>query len=191
MAAGLHWLWAGCLAGIGGVAVLRHAWGLPLRSATWNGAGWALLVLAVVLGWQAAGAWGVAVAVLVATVAAFAALAVAGARSPPGRAAPPKRRAHVLPDGAEPLRLVRRLVTFLLVVPGGWLAALALGLGLRALGILLGWGEANANVAALFAVPIAWAMFATIVLMQTRRRSQIATLAFGALAALPLLMMGA
>jgi len=182
-------LWLACLMGAGGVAVLRYAWSRQVRSAGWTGAGWALLLAAVVCGWQQAGAWGVSIVTLIATGAAFVALAVAAARAPQGRTAPVARRSTPLPV-AEPRRIGRRIATFVIVVLGGAGAALMLALALRSLGILSGWGAANANVAALYAVPLVWAGLATALLMQGERRTQIVTIAACLLAALPFLFIG-
>lgn len=181
-------LWLACLMGAGGVAVLRYAWSRPVRSAGWTGAGWALLLAAIVCGWQQAGAWGVSIVTLVATGAAFAALTVAAARAPQRRTAAAARRS--VPPPAEPRRIGRRVVTFLIVVLGGAVAALMLALALRSLGILSGWGAANANVAALYAVPLVWAALATALLMQIERRTQIVTIAACLLAGLPFLFIG-
>ncbi|WP_448662570.1 hypothetical protein ACG3SL_18185 [Sphingomonas sp. CJ20] len=184
-------LWLACAMGAGAVGVLRHAWALPHRSTGWNTLGWALMVASVVAGWQAAGAWGVSVAALVTTGAAFVALAVAGLRAPPARAAASNRRVGMLPQPGEPRRIGRRVATFLLVIPGGLIAALALCLAVRTLGLWSGWGEANAVVAALYTVPLVWAGLATALLMQARRRTQIATLLACVAAGAPFLIPGA
>ncbi|WP_156141030.1 hypothetical protein [Sphingomonas sp. 37zxx] len=176
--------------GVGGVAALRYGWSQPKRSAAINALGWAALIASVGSGWLDSGAWGVAVAALVTMTAAFTALAIAAARSPQGRAASPSRRAGMLPPPGEPRRIGRRVATFVMVVPGGFFASVALALSVRGFGMWLGWGEANANVAALYTVPITWAMLATALLMQTRRRSQITTLLACMLAAIPFVPTG-
>lgn len=191
MEAGAPLLWPAYLAGVGAVGVLRLGWGLPHRSTAWNGAGWGLLLAALLWSGYQAGAWGVSVTTLVTTGAAFVALAVAGLRSPRGRGTAANRRAGMLPQSGEPWQIGRRVATFLLVIPGGCAASVLFGMGMRGLGMLLGWGEANANVAAFYAVPVGWALLATLMLMQARRRDQIATLAVSALAGVPFLVIGA
>ena len=181
-------LWIAAGAGAGGVATLRYAWSLEQRSAAWNGAGWGALVLAAILAAVAAGAWGVAIVGLAATACALALLGEAASRSPPGRAEGSKRRAFLLPEGGEPRRLGRRFVTFLLVMVAGWAVAIGIALSLRGIGMAIGWGEANANVAALFAVPIVWGILACALLMQSRRRTQLATLLVCCVPAAPMLM---
>lgn len=183
-------LWVAGALGAGGVVALRYAWSQPQRSAALNALGWAALVASTWCGWRHSGAWGVSIAALVTMAAAFVALAIAAARSPQGRAASPNRRAGMLPPPGEPRRIGRRFATFLLVVPGGFVASVALCLAVRALGLLLGWHEANANVAALYTVPLASAVLATLLLMQARRRSQITTLLACTLAGTPFLLTG-
>lgn len=184
-------IWAGAGFGIAGVALLRYAWSLPQRSIAWNAAGWGALVVAMVCGALGGGAWGASVAMLVATGAAFVALAIAGVRAPQGRGKASDRRVRMLPQPGEPRRIGRRVVTFLLVIPGGMIAAFALGLVIRGLGEALRWHPADANMAALYMVPFGWAVVATLLLMQERRRSQIVTLLACVLAALPFLLIGA
>ena len=72
---------------------MRFAWSLKHRSAGWNGLGWSMLALAVLLAALAAGAWGMAIAGLAATASALALLADAAMRSPPGRAEAPSGHA--------------------------------------------------------------------------------------------------
>ncbi|TKD49876.1 hypothetical protein [Sphingomonas baiyangensis] len=189
MGSGALPLWIAGLLGAGGVGVLRHAWSLPQRSPGWNAAGWLAIAAAVVVAWGHSGAWGVSVAALVTTTAAFVALGVAGATAPRGRAASSNRRAGMLPQPGEPRHLARRLGTFAIVMPLGFAVALLLGLATRGLGMALGWGEANANVAALFVVPLGWAVLATVLLMQTRRM-QLLTMAGCAILCAPLMLTG-
>ncbi|MBB5710502.1 hypothetical protein [Sphingomonas xinjiangensis] len=178
MNGGAALLWLACGLGVAAVGVLRFAWSLPHRSAAWNSAGWAALAACVLCGGWSAGAWGVSVAALCTMAAAFAVLAVAGWRAPPGKATGSNRRMGMLPEPGEP-HIGRRLVTFLLVMPGGLLAALAIALAVRGSGLALGWGEANANVGGLFAVPLAWGVLCTILLMQARRGQAITLLVCG------------
>jgi hypothetical protein len=188
MAAGMSWLWVACSLGAVAVAVLRYAWSLPRRSTGWNGAGWAILIASVLSGWQGGGAWGVSVAALVTMGAASIALAAAGLSAPKRGPKPSDRGAGMLPPRGEPRRIVRRVITFLLVIPGGLAASIGLGFVMRDLGSASHWSEANANVAALYTVPIAWGVLAVILLMQVRRLSQLVTLLACALASAPFLL---
>lgn len=190
MAGAATLLWLAAALGVAGVAALRFAWSLPRRSAAWNGVGWGLLALSTVGAGMAEGAWGIAVAALFAMAAAALALAVAGIRAPRGRAAASNRRVGLLPEGAEPRRIGRRFGTFALVILAGFAVAVGLAMSVRGFGGLLGWSEANANALALFVVPLAWAVLATVLLMQTRPRSQLATLALCCLPVLPVLLSG-
>jgi hypothetical protein len=76
----------------------------------------------------------------------------------------------------------------MLVIPGGFVASIAVGVAMRGAGTLLGWGEANANVAAIFSVPLSWAVLVVVLLMQVKRRSQALTLLGCALAGTPFLV---
>ena len=176
--------------GASGVAVLRYAWALSRRSVGLNAAGWALLATAVVAGWGGGGAWGVAMASIAARLAACVALAVAGLRSPPGKARSPNRRADMLPEAGEPRRIGRRFGTFAIVILGGLAVSIGLAVALRGLGGALGWNEADTLVLALYLVPLFWAVLATVLLMQARRRSQIATLVLCSLPLIPVLATG-
>jgi hypothetical protein len=184
-------IWAGAIGGALGIALLRFAWSRKQRSHAFNAAGWALLLAGVWLGGAAAGAWGIAMVSLAAIGAACIALAIAGARSPPGRTKASSRRVGLLPEKGEPRRIGRRAVTFLLTIVGGFAVSVGLGLAVRGLGGLLGWSETNANVVALYTVPVAWSLLIFALLMQERRRSQIVTLAVCALPVLPVLISGA
>lgn len=183
-------LWLSALAAISGVAVLREAWALDKRSLGANSAGWALLAAAAGFGGTAAGAWGVAVASLVAMTAAAILLGWAALKAPAGRERASNRRVKMLPEAGEPLRLGRRLATFALVGIAGFAASIALAIGLRWLALAIGWSEANANSLALFAVPLAWGILATILLMQQTRKSQVATLAIASIPLIPALLSG-
>lgn len=183
-------LWIAGLLAAAGVGALRMAWSRPARSLAWNGAGWGLIMLAVLIAGMAAGAWGIAIVSIGPMLVAFAILALAGWRSPAGRAAATNRRANMLPEAGEPWRIRGRLATFLIVIPGGFLAAAALALTLRSAAMLLGWGEANANVMAFFTVPLGWALVATILLMQDRRRAQLGTLLAFGIVGLPTILTG-
>ena len=170
------------VAALGGIALLRLAWGRPDRSLVLVAAGWALLLVGALAGVRLGGAWGLAVATIVAMAAALAVLAVAAATAPAtARAAAPNRRAGVAPDGA-PLALGRRVVTFLIVVPLALATAIAFAIGVRGAALLVGVGEADANAIALFAVPLAWGLLSVTVLMRHSRAAQLATLLLYALA---------
>ncbi|MCL6250038.1 hypothetical protein M3P36_03105 [Altererythrobacter sp. KTW20L] len=97
------------------------------------------------------------------------------------RAAAPVRQAGIAPPG-EPLHLGRRALTFLIVVPLALASSIAFAVGLRAAMVIVGAGAANANALALFAVPLAWGILASVVLMRERRSAQLATLSLYALA---------
>ena len=183
-------VWLACALGVAAVALLRLAWARRRRSARLTGSAWAALAVAVILAWRGEGAWGVAILSMFAMAAALVALAVAGARSPRGREKASDRRAGMLPEAGEPRRIGSRIATFLLVIFGGLVASVGLAIVARGLGILLGWSEADANALAFFALPLAWAALAAILLIQPRRRSQVATLLACALLALPFLASG-
>ena len=184
-------LWIAAALGVAGVAVLRFAWGMPKRSPVANGIGWGLLAVSSIGAALAEGAWGVTVAALCATLAAFAVLAVAGMRSPARKAKGSSRRVGLLPEKGEPRRIGRRVVTFLLTVVAGFAVSVGLGLALRGLGGVLGWGETNANVVALYSVPVVWSVLMFVLLMQKSRRGQIATLLACCVPVLPVLLSGA
>lgn len=184
-------MWIAAALGVAGITLLRFAWSLPRRSAAWNGAGWAALAGAVVAAAVGEGAWGVSIAAMFAMAAACITLAVAGLGSPRGRATASKRRVGMLPEAGEPRRIGRRIGTFALVVVAGFAVSVGMAMAVRGLGDLLGWSEANGNAAALFTVPLAWAVLATVLLMQTRRRGQIVTLALCSLPLVPVLLTGA
>jgi hypothetical protein len=184
-------LWIAVGLGLAGVALLRFSWGRPARSWGLNAAGWALLVAGAVAAALAEGAWGVSVMALVAMGAAMAVLAVAGARSPRGRNGVSNRRVGMLPEAGEPRRIGRRLGTFGLVIGAGFAVSVGLAVAVRGLGGLLGWSEANSNALALFVAPLVWAVLATVLLMQTSRRRQVATLALCCLPLVPVLLGGA
>lgn len=167
------------------VAVLRLSWARPQRSAALNAGGWLLLALSLASGWAYAGAWGVTILSLWTMAAAFVALAVAAWTSPPARRKASNRRAGLLPEAGEPLRLGRRITTFLIVVLAGMVSAVALGLAIRWLSLLTGASEANANVLALFVVPLGWTILAFLILMTESRRRQIAILAAAVATAIP------
>jgi hypothetical protein len=171
----------GALCGGGAVLSLRLAWGLPMRSARRNGMGWGLLLAGLGLGATGAGAWGVAAVTITATATAFLCLAYAGLRARPGKAVASNRRAHMLPEQREPLRIGGRLLSFVLIVPLAMLVALLAGLALRAGAVRLGAGEADGNILSLFGMPLIWALLVSALLLWPRRRRQWAVLGVPAL----------
>lgn len=178
------------LAAIAGVGVLRWSWSHKTRVTALNMLGWGLLLLAAALGGVQAGAWGVAVASLIAMLAAALLLCWAALTSPQGRNKATRRRANVLPDGGEPLRLGGRALTFAVVVIGGLAAAIALGVALRVAALAIGWAEADAIAFALVSVPVTWGILATMLLMQHPRRAQYLTLLAAGVPLLPALLAG-
>jgi hypothetical protein len=183
-------LWLAVTLGVAGVGALRYAWSLPRRSPVANGTGWALLGLATILAAVTDGAWGVSVAALGAMLTAFAILAVAGIRSPEKSAKASNRRVGMLPEQGEPKRIGRRVVTFLLLIVAGFAVSVGLGLAMRGLGSLFGWSESNANVLALYSVPLTWSVLVTAMLMQQTRRSQVLLLLACCIPVLPVLVSG-
>lgn len=156
-----------------GSAVLRFAWSRPRRSLPWNVAGWGLFGLAILAGWLAAGAWGVAVANLWGMGVAMILLSHAALTSPAAAGAKASnRRVNMLPQGGEPLRLVRRIVTFLIVALIAMIVSIGLAMATRSLLIWFAASEANANVAGLFIMPVAWALLSYTLLMEERRMRQ-------------------
>ena len=181
---------AGSVTAVAGVAVLRLAWARPRRSLPLNAIGRILLAAAMVAGWMMAGAWGVSVMTLWAMVAAFVLLAVAAWQSPPARRKASIRRAGMFPEAGEPLQLGQRVATFLIVVLAAMLASLAIAIAVRWLSLLTGASEANANVLALFVVPLAWTILAFLILMTGSRKRQLAIVAISVATVLPALASG-
>ncbi|MFC3214781.1 hypothetical protein [Novosphingobium panipatense] len=103
---------ASALAAVLGVGTLRFAWSRAKRSSVLNTLGWGLLAASVAGGWAGAGAWGSTVSALWAMGAAFVLLAVAALTAPAARSPASNRRAGMLPEGNEPRRTGRRLITF-------------------------------------------------------------------------------
>ena len=166
-------LFAATIASICAAVVLRRAWALPRRSPTWNAVGWGLFGLGAVLGWLAAGAWGSTVAAIGGMAAALSLLAYAAATAPAStNARASNRRVGALPEGGEPRRIGRRIATFLIVVLAAMIVSIGIALATRGLIALSGGGEANANVASFFMMPLAWAVLAFFLLMEERRARQ-------------------
>ncbi len=172
---------AAIIASMGAALVLRRAWSLPRRSLGWNAIGWCLFGLGITLGWIAGGAWGSTIATIGGIGAALLLLAHAAVTAPPATGArASNRRVGALPEGREPFRLGRRIVTFLMVVLAAMIVALGLGLAARGLLAWSGAGEANANVASFFLMPVAWAMLAFFLLLEEERARQWRLLALAA-----------
>jgi hypothetical protein len=164
---------AAASSGAGGGAVLRYAWALTRRSPGWNAAGWGLFALSLVCGWTGAGAWGASIAALFGMSMALLLLGYAAATAPlPTNAKASNRRVGALPEGGEPWRLGRRIGTLLMVMVAALIVALGLALATRGLLAWAGAGEANANVASFYVMPLAWALLAFLLLMEERRARQ-------------------
>lgn len=170
--------------------MLRYAWSQARRRQGPILSGWLLIATGGVLGWEAAGAWGTAVAALFPMLAACLFLAVAALTSAPSKLKASNRRVGLLPEGGEPMRIAGRLLTFALV---GLLAAvLASGIAV-ALGLLLllaGMSEANAYALSLQLMPVIWAALAFAVMMQPSRRGQFKVLALASVPVWPALAAG-
>lgn len=157
-----------------GVGVLRFAWSRPSRSAVLNSLGWAALVTASVLAALHSGAWGISVAALFAMGAALLWLTHAAFVSPSSAGAKvSNRRVRMLPERGEPLEIGRRLATFLLVTIVAALVCTAIAIGLRAVTLLLGGAEADANVMALATMPLAWTILCYALMMKEARAAQL------------------
>lgn len=183
-------LWAGATGAFGGVLLLRISWGRARRSIAFNAAAWALLVAALACGMIAAGAWGVTVVSLCAIGMALLCLAHAGWTAPRGRASASNRRAHMLPERNEPLRLGRRAGTFVLAVPAALIASLIAGLAVRLLCDRAGWREADSNALMLYSMPLIWAVLLVLLLLWPDRRKQAGIVAGPALAGALVLLLG-
>ncbi|OWK30520.1 hypothetical protein [Sphingomonas mucosissima] len=160
-------------ASIVAIGVLRLAWSRPRRSTALNNVGWAMLLAASIIAGVHSGAWGISIAAIFAMAAALLWLAHAALLSPssPG-AKVSNRRVRMLPEGSEPLQLGRRLVTFLMIAVAAALISTAVAIGVRALVLLVGAAEADANVAALAAMPLAWTVLSYVLLMKEAHAAQ-------------------
>ena len=181
-------LWMAAALAIAGVALLRLSWGMPHRSTALNVAGWAVLAAALVVADQAAGEWGVAVAILVATGTAFVALAIAARRPVRKARAKTIRTSH---QGSDKVSSARRSgwMTFVISGPLALGASVLLALAVRALIIGVGGAEADGNVAVLAAVPIAWPLLAFALLMMSHRRTQFSWVIGVAAVSIPFLLL--
>lgn len=187
---GDHLLLLASVAAICAIAVLRMAWARPRRSAALNGLGWGLVVVSVLCGWWAAGAWGTSVAALWSMAAAFVVLSGAALASKPSKAQASNRRVGMLPEGSEPLRLGGRVLTFVLIALICAVFAAGAALAGCALALAGGLARADAYALAFFTMPLAWAGIAYAVLMQPARRGQYKVLALSSLPTWPILAAG-
>ena len=172
------------LLAVGGIAALRLGWGARQRAP--SVAGWAMLAGAVWAGAAAGGAWGITVASLWAMGTALALVGWAAWQAP-APARNPRLSRVATPPARVPLQIGDRLASFAIVTFGGLAASMALALAAHWLTACSGAGEANANVAMLFALPVAWAVLAHL-LMTARRRTQGVTIAACLVTALPALL---
>ena len=165
-------MWAAAAFAVAGVAVLRVSWGKPKRSTPLNIAGWAALVVALVVADSAAGEWGITVAILIATGAAFVALAIAGAKPVRKARARTVRTSH---QGTDEMKSRPRsgLLTFAISGPLALAVSLLVALAVRALIVGAGGAEADGNVAVLATVPIVWPVLAFALLMMSARKAQL------------------
>lgn len=171
----------GSATAMAGIAALRFAWSRSRRSLVWTGGGWGLLAFGALAGAIGAGAWGMAVAALFGMGTALLLLTHAAVTSPVAAGAKASnRRAGMLPQGGEPRYVWRRVVTFFMVVFGAMIVAAGLAIAVRCLLAWAGVGEADANVSALFAMPLACTGLAYALLMETRRARQWRLLAMAA-----------
>lgn len=176
-------------ASVAGVAVLRLAWARPRRSMRLNGVGWAAILLGCVLAALHSGAWGISLVAMTSMAAALLFLGQAGLAAPAGAGRASNRRVRMLPEADEPLQLGRRTVTFLIVSVAAALISTGIAVGSRALALIAGVGEADANVLALAAMPLAWTILSYALLMENTRRAQIKMLLiWAALAAIGLIL---
>ena len=165
-------MWAAAAFAVAGVAVLRVSWGKPKRSTPLNIAGWAALVVALVVADSAAGEWGITVAILIATGAAFVALAIAGAKPVRKARARTVRTSH---QGTDEMKSRPRsgLLTFAITGPLALAVSMLVALAVRALIVGAGGAEADGNVSVLATVPIVWPVLAFALLMMSARKAQL------------------
>ncbi len=142
------------LAIIAGMMLVRLGWGWGWRT---NVAilGWAVVAAGLLADALASGAWGLAIGTTVAMLTALAALLASG-WAMPGRAWRPARERVAAAQAPRPARLMRRVSVFLLVVPAGGVAALALAFGAQAAARRAGVGAADAAACLLLLSPALW-----------------------------------
>lgn len=174
-----------------GVAMLRWAWQLSKRSIAANSIAWSMIAAGCILGWAGEGAWGASLAVLSGMTVAGILLMVAALRSPAGKAVASNRRVGMLPERGEPLRLWRRIYTFVIVALLAGLASISVAILINAMGIMAGMEAADRTATALLLMPLVWAVLAFVLLMQATRKKQILTLLICCLSAIPAFVAGA
>ena len=179
----------GIAAALSAIARLRMSWGMSKRSVAANGAAWLLLATGIVLAGAGVGAWGIAIASLWAMGLAAVFLAIAAWRSGKTPAKANDRRARMLSRGGS-LHLGQRALTFAITVPLAMAASLSLSVGLHWALNALGWRPADAIAVALVAIPMSWALLASILLMQQSRKSQWISLGLTAATAVPAILAG-
>ncbi len=129
-------------------------------------AGWLALGAAAALLTATNGAWGLAVGATASMAMGLLILAHAAWTAPAGRAAATRERQRI-ERPRLPLRLIgRRVLVFVLVVPGGLLASAFLGWAAQHASVTAGWDLANATALALLLAPIAWALMTTWQMLQ-------------------------
>ena len=183
---------AGVGAGLAGVTVLRLSWAQTQRSVPLNTLAWFTLAAGSVLGWLAAGAWGLAVVALSATGAACLLLALAAVEQPRmvRRARTPPREDATMATAVR-TSPARGWATFALAGPLALAVAVTVALAARRLALDWSATEADGNVMVLALVPLVWPLLACALLMSERRHTQLALLAVPlALALIPLLLTG-
>jgi hypothetical protein len=165
-----------------GVLLIRLGWGRDGGGAR-VGLGWALIAIGLgVLAWRD-GAWGLALGGSVATVAAMVALAHAAITAPrPRKTAPLRDSVTTVALHSESWAgLGRRILIFLLAVPGAAAASMLVALAAQTLARAAGWGEANAGVTGLAAFPVAWAVVTTLMMLKDRVMHMIRIVAIAAI----------
>lgn len=166
----------GSVLSIGGVSLLRAAWGQPRRSAALNGAGWSALTAGVVIAAMAEGAWGAAIAAMAAMLAAAAFLGAAAVSSAVQAGRTERQRSDVAAPRSE-LAMGRRTAVFLLVVPGAFVASFLIALAALVAARQAGWSEANAIPLAFFLFPIVWTTLVLLLMLKARLRTAVGQLA--------------
>ncbi|HEX8445100.1 MAG TPA: hypothetical protein VF649_00675 [Sphingomonas sp.] len=123
--------------------------------------GWGLGIVGLAMLTITDGAWGLAIGTVTAMAVALI-LVLREAWTAPARS---RRAARTAPSITLPQRrrdLARRLIVFMLVVPGAFAAAQWLAFGAQAFARRGGAGDADAIVLALFLQPTAWAAIMAI-----------------------------
>lgn len=152
-----------------GVLLVRLGWGRENGGAH-IAIGWASIAGGLVMLIARDGAWGLALGASVATLVALGVLSHAAITAPRPRKSVPLRdgMTTVTLHSESWTGLGRRLLVFLLVVPGAAAASMLVALAVQTLARAGGWGEANAGVAGLATFPVAWAAVTTLVMLKDR-----------------------